>query len=229
MSQKLIFRICAGVMFFSGLIILISTIYPILSYEWEADQKYPVLVSPLVDEETGSFTFSKVDYTNPNNWFSDETNTDSKSSEISYFTLSVPKLRIDNATVAINGSDLSENLVQYAGTALPGKVGNTVVFGHSILPQFFDPKNYMSIFSTLPTIKQGDEILVYFDGITYKYIVRDMFEVRPDDIQILEQNTSGSYLTLVTCTPPGHPLKPKRLIVRAKLADDELHADAKLR
>jgi sortase A len=104
-----------------------------------------------------------------------------------------------------------------------------VVFGHSILPQFFDPKNYMSIFSTLPTIKQGDEILVYFDGITYKYIVRDMFEVRPDDIQILEQNTSGSYLTLVTCTPPGHPLKPKRLIVRAKLADDELHADAKLR
>ena len=44
-----------------------------------------------------------------------------------------------------------------------------------------------------------------------------MFEVKPTDIQILEQSTSESYITLVTCTPPGHPLKPRRLIVRAKL------------
>ena len=45
-----------------------------------------------------------------------------------------------------------------------------------------------------------------------------MFEVLPTDLQILEQNRVDSYLTLVTCTPPGDPRKPKRLIVRARLA-----------
>jgi len=44
-----------------------------------------------------------------------------------------------------------------------------------------------------------------------------MLEVLPTDIQVLEQNLSDSFLTLVTCVPPGHPLKPKRLIVRARI------------
>ena len=44
-----------------------------------------------------------------------------------------------------------------------------------------------------------------------------MFEVRPTDIGILEQNAGSSYLSLVTCTPMGDPRKPKRLVVRASL------------
>ncbi|OGM21301.1 hypothetical protein A2771_01550 [Candidatus Woesebacteria bacterium RIFCSPHIGHO2_01_FULL_38_26b] len=125
--------------------------------------------------------------------------------------------QIEKIAVTIGGEDLAKSLIQYPGTALPGKTGNTVVFGHSILPQYFDPKNYLSIFSTLPTLKKGDEIYTYFDGISYRYEVDDIFEVSPKDIQVLEQNTNGSFITLITCTPPGHPLKPKRLIVRAKL------------
>ena len=48
-----------------------------------------------------------------------------------------------------------------------------------------------------------------------------MFEVSPKDIQVLEQNSSDAFLTLVTCTPPGHPQKPKRLIVRARIVPPE--------
>ena len=82
---------------------------------------------------------------------------------------------------------------------------------------FFNPKNYISIFSTLPKLDKGNEIFVNYDGITYKYRVDAMFEVRPNDIQILEQSSDSSYLTLVTCVPPGDPRKLKRLIIRAKL------------
>ncbi|KKQ97682.1 MAG: Sortase family protein [Candidatus Woesebacteria bacterium GW2011_GWB1_39_12] len=217
MSHKLIIRICAVIMAASGVVILFSTLFPIISYEWESARRYPILISPLVDKETASFKFSKKDYTKASSWFEGKKGEESTPQEVKYFTISVPKLNIENATVAIGGEDLSKSLIQFAGTALPGKVGNSVIFGHSILPIFYDPKNYLAIFSTLNKLKKGDKAFVDYDGISYEYVVEDMFEVRPSDTQILEQNSSESFLTLVTCTPPGDPRKPKRLIVRARL------------
>ncbi len=225
MSQKLIIRICAAVMAASGVVILFSTLYPIVSYEWESAKRYPILISPLVDEKTASFKFSKKDYTKASNWFDGVKKEEASPEKVNYFTISIPKLNIENATVAIGSEDLSKSLIQFPGTALPGKIGNTVIFGHSILPIFYDPKNYLAIFSTLNKLGKGDEAYVSYDGITYKYSVEDLFEVRPTDTQILEQNSGSSYLTLVTCTPPGDPRKLKRLIVRAKLVPtNEQHA-----
>lgn len=217
MSQRLIIRICAVIMALSGVIILFSTLYPIVSYEWESAKRYPILISSLVDKETASFKFTTKDFTKASNWFEGVGKDDDVSDEIKYFTITIPKLEIENATVAIGGENLSESLIQFQGTALPGKVGNTVIFGHSILPIFYDPENYLAIFSTLNKLNDGDEMSLNYDGITYKYKVEDMFEVRPQDTQILDQNKENSYLTLVTCTPPGDPRKPKRLIVRARL------------
>lgn len=75
----------------------------------------------------------------------------------------------------------------------------------------------MAIFSTLSELEKGDEISVNYDGIIYKYKIEAMLEVSPADIQILSQDSSDSFISLVTCVPPGHPLKPKRLIVRARI------------
>ncbi len=219
MTQKTIIRICSVIMGLSGLVIIFTSLYPIFSYEWEASQKYPILISPLVDSDTASFKFLEKDYTKAQNWFEGMQNSDFNEGEFKYFTLSIPKLKIQAAIVVVGGNDLSDHLIQFPGTALPGEIGNSVIFGHSVLPQYFNPENYLSIFSTLPSLKKDDEIIVNFDGVIYKYIVRDIFEVRPSDIQILEQSKSKSFLTLVTCTPPGHPLKPKRLIVRAELIE----------
>lgn len=201
----------------SGFIIILTTVFPIISYEWEAAEKYPTLISPLVDEKTGDFKFGSSDSTKLSSWFNDKKEKDFVSQKITFFTLSVPKLKIDNATVAVGTEDLSQYLVLYPGTALPGKTGNTVVFGHSILPQFFDPKNYTSIFSTLYKLDTGDEIYTNYDGVTYKYKVYDMFEVKPIELRVLDQTDTGSYISLITCSPPGDPFKPKRLVVRAKL------------
>ena len=122
---------------------------------------------------------------------------------------------IFNARVQVGGKDLSNNLIHYGGTAYPGSFGNAVIFGHSTLPLLFNPENYMTIFATLPTLDYGDEILVKFDGINYRYRIEEMIEVVPEDISILEQHFDDSYLTLVTCVPPGTYLR--RLIVRARL------------
>lgn len=204
------------VSFLSGIGLLFYVLYPIFSYEIVSSLKYPTYLSPVPEGQVYGAGKQDVDFTKASNWLPlKETNFDEASAK--YYTLSIPSLDIKNATVSIGGEDLSKSLIQYPGTAYPGRRGNAVVFGHSVLPQFFNPEDYLTIFSTLPTIKKNDSIFIEHDGITYEYKVESSFEVLPTDIQILEQNTSDSFLTLVTCVPPGHPLRPKRLIVRARV------------
>ncbi len=213
MNRSKIVKFAALVSGLSGLTILISSIWPIIEYQLTESRAYTTLLSPLVVEK------EKVkDFTKASNWFPDANmNNQHVESKVSFYTISIPKLRIKDAVVAIGGEDLSKSLVQYPGTALPGKNGNAVVFGHSVLPIFYNPKNYTSIFSTIPTLKKGDDIYIEYDGISYSYKVEELFEIYPSDIQILEQNPTDSFITLVTCVPPGDPRNPKRLIVRARV------------
>lgn len=209
LSTRLVGIACAA----GGLGILIYVMLPILSFNVAGGTKFGEYLSPV---PATSVLAQEIDYTKASNWFpAPEQEFDV--SKVRYYNLSIPKLGIRDATVAIGGEDLSTSLIQYPGTALPGKRGNAVIFGHSILPQFFNPTNYMSIFSTLPTLKKGDKINVRYDGISYGYAIEELFEVAPTDLEILAQNTSDSYITLITCTPPGDPRRPKRLIVRARL------------
>ncbi len=232
-NQKTILRIAAIISGISGLVILTGVIYPIISYNATYGKNFSEMISPL-SEGSGN-TFSNIagaqstntstttgadssDFTRASNWFVGGAKpSDFAASKIQFFTISVPRLRIEDATVQIGGEDLNKSLIQYPGTALPGRPGNTVIFGHSILPIFYNPKNYIAIFSLLPTLKKGDDIGINYDGISYQYRVEEMFEVSPTDIQVLDQDTSDSFITLVTCTPPGDPRNPKRLIVRARV------------
>ena len=176
MDRKVILRIAAAISGISGIIILIGVFYPILSYNSTYSSKYNQLLSPISEKSLGAET-SPLDYTQASNWFQGgATKADFSTSKVEYFTISIPKLKIDKATVAIGGEDLSEHIIQYPGTALPGKRGNSVLFGHSILPIFYNPKNYLSIFSLLPTLNIGDEIDVDYDGVSYKFKVETMFE-----------------------------------------------------
>lgn len=203
----------AVITFFAGFIVLVFVLYPIVRYELSAPTP---LLSPLVEDN--SYTASIGDsQTNNLNGLNDKK---ADVTKIKYYTLSIPKLGIEGAVVAIGGKNLNDSLVQYAGTALPGEVGNTVIIGHSVLPMFFNPRNYRSIFSTVPTLQKGDEIILSYDGDVYRYSVETKFEVKPTQIEVLEQDKNGVFLSLITCVPPGDPRKPRRLIVRARLIED---------
>lgn len=209
-----------------GVFLLASAILPILQFQFEYASKFGQIINPLSasfynsdGHVLGDFT---TDYTQLNNWFSaDKNSTNSKfisGDDVKSYTLSIPNLKIKDAVVDIGSQDLKKSIIQYPQTALPGQPGSPVLFGHSVLPQFFNPKSYLTIFSTLYRLKTGDEIYINFDGIQYKYLVSDMFEVQPTDLSILEQRFDGRYLTIVTCSPPGTWLR--RLVVRAQLADN---------
>ena len=220
-------RFMASLLVVVGLFFFINAAYPIISYQLLISPRFsPAFISPN-SEAAIAQTFGPgnrtevlgteidlVDYTKASNWFPEE--------KVAFFgqtatvyQLSIPKLKIEGATVVVGIDDLKKSLIQYPGTVPPGRFGNTVIFGHSVLPQFFNPKNYVTIFSTLPTLKLGDEIFVDYNQVRYKYVIEQMIEVAPNDISILAQRYDDSYLTLITCVPPGTYLR--RLIVRARL------------
>jgi len=216
--RKSLARALAILMAFAGVVMLTMVFYPLVSYKITANRKFPTLLVPTEEMPESKTTGENqvIDYTKASNWFADSS-AKFDESKVTYYTMSVAKLGINNATVAVGGEELAKHLIQYPGTAMPGKRGNVVIFGHSTLPSLYDPKNYLSIFSTLPSLDVGDDIILYYDGVTYTYRVENLIEVSPTDIQILEQNVSDSFVSLITCTPPGDPRKPRRLIARARI------------
>src|SRR5579859_3770741 len=217
MNKKFLIRMCAVICGISGIIVLAWVFYPIIAYQLNAPQLMTFL-SPVPDNSQpgDNSNNSSTDYTKASNWFPGaKSKLGFPNGQITYYKLSIPRLGIQNATVSLGGEDLSQNLIQYPGTAVPGQIGNAVIFGHSVLPSFYDPKDYLTIFSTLPTLVNGDIISINYNGITYKYQVEEKYEVEPTDVQILSQDESDSFLSLVTCVPPG--LQTRRLIVKARI------------
>lgn len=206
-----------------GAATITTVAYPILSFGFIYSPKFqnaPTI--PLVSADSGpSFTPELInttfDYTNANNWFpADSPKIDLENKFPKTYSLSIPKLGIDGATVIYGATDLKKSLIHYPETAMPGELGNSVIFGHSTLPQFFSPTNYSTIFSTLHTLELGDEILASYDGVEYQYVIASMYEVDPSNLSPLAQRYDRRYLTLITCTPPGTYLR--RLIVVAEVA-----------
>lgn len=176
----------------------------------------------LFEEDFGPVIINtQLDYTNLANWFSQEQiNALEENKSSNTFVLEIPRIDILNAIVTDGGTNLDESLIQYPGTADPGKPGAPVIFGHSVLRQFYNPyeknpRRYISIFSKIMTLKPGDEIFIKKDGVTYTYSVSSKTEVKPDDVFILNQNYDSQRLKLVTCVPEGTYLR--RGIVTADL------------
>lgn len=210
----------AKLLLVSGFLVIASVLVPLVSYElFTAPSLKPqnfLSPVPAIGIERENVLSARSDYTQAENWFPQADFSEKKiESKITHYTISIPKFNIEDATVEIGGQDLSKSLIHYPGTALPGQLGATIIFGHSVLPQFYSPDNYMAIFSLIPTMELGDDIFVNFDGIRYTYRVIDKVEVKPDNLSVLDQPYDNEYLRLITCTPPGTYLR--RGIISAAL------------
>lgn len=187
----------------------------LLSPQPPAGTPINVLGQRAVASEPQVKDYQPTDYTNLENWFSLTSIPTPAPSKITHYNLSIPKLKIEDAVVTIGGTDLNKSLIHYPGTANPGELGTPVIFGHSILRQFYNPKNYQAIFSTIMTLQAGDQIIIKYDGVTYIYKVIDKLEIKPIDVEVLSQRFDGRFLKLITCVPEGTYLR--RGIIVAQL------------
>lgn len=213
-----------------GSLLLFWSFYPIVSFELysrlfiQNGVASPVpksdIISSLIQNSSvlGShdvFSNNLRDFTQVKLWFPDNKQTPINHLDLKSYSLSISKLNIKNAVVKVGEEDLSKSLVHYLPQTSPGNYGNVVIFGHSTLPQLYNPKDYKTIFTYLPSLQKSDKIDIQVNDIKYEYEVIDMFVINPDQVSVLDQKTDAAYLTLITCVPPGTYWK--RLVVRAKL------------
>lgn len=230
-NYRIIFRLLGLLIFAGSIFSLVYFFFPLISWQ--------IYFAPVLNSQSftspipknmivNSFTIKSllsqayanindVDYTNAENWFP---NFNPKTGNvekipITSYTISLPALKIDKAIVSTVDHDLSQHLINYSGTSIPPEKGNAVVFGHSTLPQLFKTGDYKTIFANLYKLKVGDQIYVNLDKILYLYKIYNIAVVDPTDNSIFTQNYEDSFLTIVTCTPPGTTWK--RLVIKTRL------------
>ncbi len=157
---------------------------------------------------------SGTDYTDAQNWFPSYRIQNGTPKIQSYF-LTIPKLGITNAYVSTIDTNLATHLVNLSGTSTPPDKGNTVIFGHSTLPQLYNATDYKTIFANIYKLQPDDTFQTTVSGVIYTYKIFSITVVDPDDTSVLSQTYDDSYVTIITCTPPGTIWK--RLVIKARL------------
>jgi LPXTG-site transpeptidase (sortase) family protein len=114
---------------------------------------------------------------------------------------------------------LESGVIHLNGTAVPGQQGMSAIAGHSSnLP--WARGQFNTVFASLTKAKEGQLFEINYNDTMYQYRVTKVYEVRPTDVQILNDH-SRTGIRLITCTPLGTSLR--RLIVEA----DQVFPDPK--
>lgn len=209
MLPKLLSLVLLGL----GVFVLMQVVLPLVEYKtWEVQalDKNSLLVSPQ-----GGGEVKGVSIKNTSNFSAFISDNKTPFVPYSFFTLTIPALRINDLRIKVSSNDVETSPAQLPGTAFPGEKGNVFVSGHSSLPQVSSSK-IKPEFRMLTNIKKGDQIFINAGGQEFTYTVEGLRIVDPKEISVINPpDATGRYLTLMTCVPPG--LNTKRLIVLSKL------------
>lgn len=196
-----------------GVFMLLQVFLPTVSFKlWELRHSY-TLVDPKTDNQVLGVSVENF------NSFPAFVS-DAKVEDLPYkmFYLNVPKIKLEKIPVGVASNDFEHSLAQLPGTVLPGEIGNVFISGHSSLPQIYSVDNFQTIFTHLTDLAVGDSISTEVLGQSFEYQVEKIFVVDPKDTWVVNPpDTTGRYLTLMTCVPPG--FNSRRLIVLAKLKE----------
>ena len=205
-------RVLPGLLMALGFMVLgTQVVLPLVFFKTQ-DTVVKPMENTVLGLATGfkDFNFEEIE---ENNFYKEN------SSIPEYFYITIPKLKIENALVKseFDGPSPDDFIGHYKGSALPGEVGDSFIYGHSVLPWFFNPKNYKTIFSTLGNLETGDRFTIEYNQRKINYKVEDEVVLSPKEVNPLK-TWKPAYLnqptvSLMTCWPAG--TKTNRLIIRA--------------
>jgi sortase A len=130
--------------------------------------------------------------------------------------IKIDKIGVDKVVVeGTSVPDLRQGPGHYAGSPLPGQLGNAAIAGHRT--------TYGAPFGDLDQLARGDTISVRTLTGTWEYaLVQDPIAVKPNQTEVLDPTTDPATgqqlatLTLTTCEPRYQATE--RLVVKAQLA-----------
>lgn len=164
-----------------------------------------------------AFSTNLIDYTQASSWFINSPVQDihQYNSDITEYTLTIPKLGIEDVRVVVGGNDLLSGLIHYIPENLPGAEGTVNIFGHSTHTSLYREYDFKSIFTFLPSLQVGDIFYITVDGVKFTYEIYDRVIIKPSDVAALQPKYDDSYVNLFTCVPVG--TYNNRLQVKARL------------
>lgn len=139
--------------------------------------------------------------------------------EDSNFSIQIPKINanspiIDNVdpwNEAKYKQALTHGVALAKGFSEPGQAGTVYIFAHSSGSPW-ELTKYNTVFFRLGELKPSDQIIIKKNGKGYRYSVREIKEVWPNEVTSITGENKNQ-LILQTCTPIGTSLK--RLLVFA--------------
>jgi LPXTG-site transpeptidase (sortase) family protein len=198
----------------TGVFLIAQLALPYIQYkQWEVNayQRDQILISPQVVQSSdialqniGSFPAFVSKAFTPSSYGS--------------FAIDIPAISVSGLKIVVNSNDFQYAGAHLPGTALPGERGNVFITAHSSLPQLDKLTEAKAYFSNLPQVQKGDLVIVHAGNSEYNYVVTGLRIVDPSEISVINPpDSTGRYLSLMTCVPPG--FNTKRLVVLAKLKE----------
>src|SRR3989338_6518040 len=108
---------------FSGVLILIWVLYPILAFQFLYYPKFATLMRPVAEADESenlatnlyqSLSSNIIDYTRASVWFS-KAESINLSDNLNNYSLSIPRLTIKDAFVEIGGANPAKKLIHFSG------------------------------------------------------------------------------------------------------------------
>lgn len=98
---------------------------------------------------------------------------------------------------------LQEGVAHAQGTFFPGQPGNIYLFAHST-DNFWDVGRYNAIFYLLKDLREGDEVVIFYQNVRHNYRVTKLGAVSPQEVSFIARAGTGKELLILqTCWPPG--------------------------
>ena len=124
--------------------------------------------------------------------------------------IQIPAIGVDAPVVQGDGwEQLKKGVGQHIGTADPGDKGNLVLSAHNDI--------FGEIFRYLDRLEPGDEIIVYTNQRSYRYLVSSVKIVEPTQVEFLESAERPS-ITLISCYP--YMVDNQRIVVQGYLTNE---------
>lgn len=119
--------------------------------------------------------------------------------------LEIPEISLETYVLSkFSNEALNISVTKFWGVN-PNEVGNLCIAGHNFINK--------NMFRNLKKLKIGDVIFLIDNSAgRVEYEIYDIFQVIPEDVSCLKQNTNRKEITLITCTSDSK----KRIIVKAK-------------
>jgi LPXTG-site transpeptidase (sortase) family protein len=138
------------------------------------------------------------------------------------FNILIPKIganarifpNIDPSNPDIFLPILQKGVAHAAGTFFPGQAGNIYLFAHST-DNFWDVGRYNAIFYLLKDLREGDDVVIFYQNTRHNYKVTKIGTVSPSEVSFITAASTGKELLILqTCWPPGTTWQ--RLLVLAE-------------